>query len=69
MLLMLVCSPWSNTVDVMLMPCRLPMCHQTNLRFYNDIAYDKQYTGLILGGFEGTSAYKYMWSHVRQHHV
>ena len=35
------------------MPCRLPMCHQTNLRFYDDIAYDKQYTGLILDGFEG----------------
>lgn len=29
------------------------MCHQNNLRFYNDIAYDKQYSGLILDGFEG----------------
>lgn len=39
--------------QVKLMSCRLPMCHQTNLRFYDDIAYDKQYKGLILGGFEG----------------
>ena len=31
------------------------MCHQTNLRFYADIAYDKQYKGLILDGFEGDS--------------
>ena len=30
------------------------MCHQNNLRFYGDIAYDKQYKGLILDGFEGT---------------
>lgn len=29
------------------------MCHQTNLRFYDDIAYDKQYKGLILDGYEG----------------
>lgn len=29
------------------------MCHQDNLRFYDDIAYDKQYKGLILDGFEG----------------
>ena len=29
------------------------MCHQTNLRFYNDIAYDNQYKGLILDGYEG----------------
>ena len=33
------------------------MCHQTNLRFYNDIAYDKQYKGLILDGYEGNSSY------------
>lgn len=32
---------------------QLPMCHQNNLRFYDDIAYDKKYTGLILDGFEG----------------
>ena len=31
------------------------MCHQNNLRFYDDIAYDKKYTGLILDGFEGLS--------------
>ena len=30
------------------------MCHQNNLRFYDDIAYDRQYKGLILDGFEGT---------------
>ena len=29
------------------------MCHQNNLRFYDDIAYDKQYKGLILDGYEG----------------
>lgn len=29
------------------------MCHQTNLRFYDDIAYDRQYKGLILDGYEG----------------
>lgn len=31
------------------------MCHQTNLRFYDDIAYEKQYKGLILDGYEGRS--------------
>ncbi len=30
------------------------MCHQNNLRFYDDIAYDRQYKGLILDGYEGT---------------
>jgi len=29
------------------------MCHQNNLRFYDDIAYDRQYKGLILDGYEG----------------
>lgn len=29
------------------------MCHQTNLRFYDDLAYDRQYKGLILDGYEG----------------
>lgn len=31
------------------------MCHQTNLRFYDDVAYEKQYKGLILDGYEGCS--------------
>lgn len=53
---MLVCMSLqysSRYSGVILMFCRLPMCHQTNLRFYDDIAYDKQYKGLILDGFEG----------------
>ncbi len=33
--------------------CRLPMCHQNCLRFYNDIAYDLEYNGAVNSSAEG----------------
>ncbi len=36
--------------------CRLPMIHQNSMRFYNDIAYDGVYNGLVLDEDEGESA-------------
>ena len=56
-----------TTSDGSLMSCRLPMCHQTNLRFYDDIAYEKQYKGLILDGFEGHSLLVYHCIHTVFH--
>ena len=32
----------------------LVMCHQDHLKFYDDWAYDEQYSGLVLDGDEGT---------------
>ena len=32
----------------------LVLCHQDHLKFYDDWAYDEQYSGLVLDGDEGT---------------
>lgn len=32
---------------------RLEMCHQNSLRYYNDIAYDREYNGLVFDAAEG----------------
>ncbi len=41
--------------------CRLPMIHQNSMRFYNDIAYDKEYNGLVLDEDEGQHVSLTVW--------
>lgn len=52
-------QPWATALCC-LQDMELPMCHQNNLRFYDDIAYDRQYKGLILDGYEGDRLAKVM---------
>ena len=44
--------PWSTALCC-IEDGKLEMCHQNCLRFYNDIAYDPQFNGLVLDKSEG----------------
>lgn len=47
------CAPASVIAPAVVIACRIPMIHQNSMRFYNDIAYDKEYNGLVLDEDEG----------------
>jgi len=47
------CAPALVIAPALVTACRLPMIHQNSMRFYNDIAYDKEYNGLVLDKDEG----------------
>ena len=51
--------PWSTALCC-LENGRLEMCHQNCLRFYNDIAYDSQFNGLVLDESEGDRLWRVM---------
>ncbi|DBB15447.1 TPA: hypothetical protein ACH3X3_003674 [Trebouxia sp. C0006] len=52
-------QPWTTALACLSDPT-LPMIHQNSMRFYNDIAYDKEYNGLVLDEDEGNRIAKVM---------
>ena len=51
--------PWSTALYC-IENGRLEMCHQNCLRFYDDIAYDPEFNGLVLDETEGNRLCKMM---------
>ena len=55
------CAPALDIAPALVIACRLPMIHQNSMRFYNDIAYDKEYNGLVLDEDEGQHVALTVW--------